>query len=132
MVSVYVGLRFPVATYSGYERIVVNNVHLSLNSDPIKEEVAKKVKIPAQEIELIYCGKPINDALSLESQSIKPGCTIHAMQKVPKEEPPQKVSITLEQKQRIVAQFQTFLSSNFQRISRPEVLQEILDEYPHP
>lgn len=79
---------------------------------------------------MIYCGKPISDALSLESQSIKPGCTIHAMQKVPKEEPPQKVSISTEQKQRIVAQFQTFLSSNFQRISRPEVLQEILDEYP--
>lgn len=54
MVSVYVGLRFPVATYSGYERIVVNNVHLSLNSDPIKEEVAKKVKIPAQEIGNIF------------------------------------------------------------------------------
>ncbi|XP_059619674.1 ubiquitin-like protein 7 [Phlebotomus argentipes] len=130
MVSVYVGLRFPVETYASYERFAVNDVILSLNCDSLKIAVAKKVKIPTKDIELIYCGRPICDGLSLESQGVKPGVTIHAMQKAPQKSPPKRPTITPEQKQKIVTQFQTLLSSHFQRISRPEVLQEVLDQFP--
>ncbi|XP_055683105.1 ubiquitin-like protein 7 [Lutzomyia longipalpis] len=130
MVSLYVGLRFPEETYSNYERFIVNNVVLSSNCDELRTEVARKVKIAAQEIELIYCGRPLSNGQSLESQGIKPGVTIHAMQKYPESSSPKRPSFTSKQKGQISMQFRTLLSSHFQRISRPEVLQEILDEYP--
>uniref|UniRef100_A0A1L8DTF6 Putative ubiquitin-like protein 7 n=1 Tax=Nyssomyia neivai TaxID=330878 RepID=A0A1L8DTF6_9DIPT len=130
MVSLYVGLRFPQATFSNYERFVINNVILSSNCELLRTEVAKKVKISTEEIELIYCGRPLSTGQSLESQGIKPGVTIHAMQKSPKSSSPKRPNMTQEQKVKISGQFQTLLSSHFQRISRAEVLQEVLDEYP--
>ncbi|GAB0094809.1 hypothetical protein DMENIID0001_101350 [Sergentomyia squamirostris] len=136
MVSLYVGLRFPEVIHNKYERFAVNNVLLSSNCVSLKMEIAKKVKISTENIQLIYCGRPISDGQSLESQGVKPGVTIHAMHRAAlkidrsAEVNEERPNLTPEQKRRIVMQFQTLQNSHFHRISRPEILQEILQEYP--
>lgn len=86
-------------------------------------------------LELIYCGVILEDESTLASYGVKPGVTIHVLEK--KEPAPETSSRTLSEAeiQQLVVAFRAFtLSTGYraalQRLSRPEVLENIIAATP--
>ncbi|CAG2193765.1 unnamed protein product [Mytilus edulis] len=63
------------------DKITLNFVNLKGNSLFLKEEVSKVINLPPSDIELIYCGKKLQDSEPLEGAGLKAGATVFALKK---------------------------------------------------
>ncbi|XP_074650087.1 ubiquitin-like protein 7 [Tubulanus polymorphus] len=133
--TVFLGNR----TTDQYCRILMNGVSLDGPVSKFRKTAADTVNLPVEKIELIYCGRALKDAATLESYGIKEGVTIHALKKqdIVTQEPVGKMSDD-EIKQTVVALRQAIMlhpgdrrmTSLTQLVSNPDSLDSILAATP--
>jgi len=126
--SVILGVRLQP---NHYQRIKVDNISLENKVESLKDEAAKKINVQKQNIELIYCGVILDDDSSLASCGVKPGVTIHVLEKKIPPTPIKVRPMTEADVQQLVVAFRAFsLSTGYrtalQRLSRPEILENII------
>ncbi|GLV31919.1 hypothetical protein CBL_07678 [Carabus blaptoides fortunei] len=130
--SVTLGVRL---NPSKFQRIKIENVNLDSKVDLLKDEAAKKINVQKQTIELIYCGIILDDDATLSACGIKPGVMVHVLRKKEPETPVPVRSMSAADVQQLVVAFRAFTLSfgyraALQRLSRPEVLQNIIATTP--
>lgn len=86
-------------------------------------------------LELIYCGNILDDDATLTSCGIKPGVMIHVLKKKEPETPVPSRTLSEADVQQLVVAFRAFTLSfgyraALQRLSRPEVLENIIATTP--
>ncbi|XP_013389261.1 ubiquitin-like protein 7 [Lingula anatina] len=63
------------------KRIKLDSINLSDNVGKLRIAASQKTNLPKEQIELIYCGRCLQDDETLESYGVKPGTTVHALKK---------------------------------------------------
>ncbi|XP_018326080.1 ubiquitin-like protein 7 [Agrilus planipennis] len=115
--------------------IRIENVDLEGKVYLLKDEAAKRVNVKKQDIDFIYRGMVLEDDISLSSYNVKPGGLIHVLQKRVKTEAPAARTFSEVDIQQLVIAFKTFTHTAscrtaLQRLSRPEVLENIIAATP--
>ncbi|XP_013384155.1 ubiquitin-like protein 7 [Lingula anatina] len=63
------------------KRIKLDSINLNDNVGKLRIAASQKTNLPKEQIELIYCGRCLQDDETLESYGVKPGTTVHALKK---------------------------------------------------
>lgn len=128
MAKLFLGVRIP---NRAYERLLIENVDFEQSVLGLRDQIAKKLDVPKEEIELLYCGNVLEDDEKISDLNIKPNTTIHVLKKTTKA-PNYSTTATFTDTdcQRIADTFMEVTGTQINVQSRMNILQKILDEYP--
>nr|CAD7604187.1 unnamed protein product [Timema genevievae] len=118
-------------TPNTFDRVKIPINSLDIIVEQLRREASKTTHLPRQFLELIYCGNILDDDATLRSCGIKEGVMVHVLRKKEKEMPIPDKTMTEAEIQELVLAFRTFtrhhsLRNALQRLSRPEVLENIM------
>ncbi|XP_063223401.1 ubiquitin-like protein 7 [Bacillus rossius redtenbacheri] len=125
--SLVLGVRLSL---NSFQRVKIDGINFDSKVDHLRAEVSKQTSVPKQLLVLIYCGNVLNDGVTLRSCGLKPGVMVHVL-KSKETMVHGRPSPTEGDIQELVTAFRSFarnhsLRSALQRLTRPEVLENVL------
>ncbi|EEB13508.1 conserved hypothetical protein [Pediculus humanus corporis] len=129
-ISLYFGVRLNPMTF---ERILLHSINSCCKVEDLKYLASNKTNIPLENLELIYRGIILENNSTIESYGIQSGVTLHVLKKKEKAKPGSLVNEA--DVLYLVSAFKSATKNpNYrgalQRLSRPEVLENIIAATP--
>lgn len=129
MEYIFCGIKFPAPRH--FERVRVDNVNFNETSSALKERVKSEILATKDEITLVYCGNVLEDDEPINKYNLRAGSTVHVLKKI-EEEPLKEFTTKFTELDvaNVCALYRGLNSGNFHKISRPEVIKEIISKHP--
>ncbi|KAK6631394.1 hypothetical protein RUM44_005921 [Polyplax serrata] len=131
-VTVYIGVRL---NPNSFERIPLHSLDSNCKVEKLRHLASLKTNIPSDSLELIYRGNVLENCMTIDSCGIHSGVTIHVLRK--KEKEPSRMVNPINEADilYLVSAFKNATKTpNYrnalQRLSRPEVLENIIAATP--
>uniref|UniRef100_T1J358 Ubiquitin-like protein 7 n=1 Tax=Strigamia maritima TaxID=126957 RepID=T1J358_STRMM len=120
-----------------WKRFTIDSIKLSDEVRLLKQEIAQRLTVTPFDIELIYCGRCLNDKHTLESQNISSGATVHVLRSLnqSKQESSSAHKMEPNEFRQLVLDLRTAVMNpayrqTIHRLSKPEVFENILAATP--